>query len=311
MDVYDLIILGAGPAGLTAGMYAARSGLSTLIIDKGAIGGQAAQTDRVENYPGGAPGGETGFDLTDRMSKQAQSFGARIAVDDISSVDLQSGVKTFSGSKTYLSKCAIITTGTRPKKLGCPGEDKFAGSGVSYCATCDGAFFKGRDVYVVGGGDSAVEEALFLTRFAKKVTIIHRRDKLRAVESLRRQAFANPKIEFLWNCQVKKLEGENVLQKICLSNTLTGENFIVEADSPGGMLGLFVFIGMNPNSGLFTGQLELENGYIKADENMHTNLPGVFAAGDIRTKKLRQIVTAVSDGAIAADEAWRYLDLNK
>ena len=201
----------------------------------------------------------------------------------------------------------ILATGASPRKLGCPGEETFAGQGVSYCATCDGAFFRGLEVYVVGGGDSAVEEALFLTRFARKVTIIHRRDQLRAVKSLQDKAFANEKMDFIWDSVVESLDGQDVLQTICLRNVKTGETKQITADETDGMMGLFVFVGLDPNSGLLEGKLPLEKGYIKTDENMRTAIPGVFAAGDIRVKGLRQIVTAAADGAIAAMEAERYL----
>ena len=267
--VYDLIILGAGPAGLAAGLYGARAGLSTLLLERGAEGGQAAQTDRVENYPGAMLEEESGYTLTARMLAQAEHFGAQ--------------------------------------KLGCPGEEELTGKGVSYCATCDGAFFRSLEVYVVGGGDSAVEEALFLTRFARKVTLIHRRDQLRAVKALQEKAFANEKMDFIWNAEVVSLEGEEELKAIQIKDVKTGELRRVEADAADGMMGLFVFVGLDPNSALLEGKLPLEKGYIPTDEKMHTAIPGVFAAGDIRVKDLRQIVTAASDGAIAAMEAQRYL----
>ena len=217
-------------------------------------------------------------------------------------------MKTLTGaSGVYQARTVILATGASPRKLGCPGEDTFTGQGVSYCATCDGAFFRGLEVYVVGGGDSAVEEALFLTRFARKVTIIHRRDRLRAVKSLQDKAFSNEKMSFLWDSEIESLDGQDVLQTIRLRNVKTGEISEITADQDDGMMGLFVFVGLDPNSGLLEGKLPLEKGYIKTDENMHTEIPGVFAAGDIRVKSLRQIVTAAADGAIAAMEAERYL----
>ena len=305
-QIYDLIILGAGPAGLAAGLYGARAGLSTLILERGAEGGQAAQTDRVENYPGAMLEDETGYTLTARMMEQAQSFGAQRKTDEIRSLELEGEVKTLTGaSGEYQARTVILATGASPRKLGCPGEETFAGQGVSYCATCDGAFFRGLEVYVVGGGDSAVEEALFLTRFARKVTIIHRRDQLRAVKSLQDKAFANEKMDFIWDSVVESLDGQDVLQTICLRNVKTGETKQITADETDGMMGLFVFVGLDPNSGLLGGKLPLEKGYIKTDENMRTAIPGVFAAGDIRVKGLRQIVTAAADGAIAAMEAER------
>lgn len=308
--IYDLIILGAGPAGLAAGLYGARAGLSTLILERGAEGGQAAQTDRVENYPGAMLEEESGYSLTARMAAQAESFGALRKADEIRSLELEGEVKTLTGaSGVYQARTVILATGASPRKLGCPGEDTFTGQGVSYCATCDGAFFRGLEVYVVGGGDSAVEEALFLTRFARKVTIIHRRDRLRAVKSLQDKAFSNEKMSFLWDSEIESLDGQDVLQTIRLRNVKTGEISEITADQDDGMMGLFIFVGLDPNSGLLEGKLPLEKGYIKTDENMHTEIPGVFAAGDIRVKSLRQIVTAAADGArLAAMERnaiWR------
>lgn len=307
-QIYDLIILGAGPAGLAAGLYGARAGLSTLILEKGADGGQAILTDRVENYPGAMLEDETGYSLTERMLAQAESFGAVRKNAEIQSVQLEGDVKVLAGSSgEYQARTVILATGASPRRLGCPGEEAFTGRGVSYCATCDGAFFRGREVFVVGGGDSAVEEALFLTRFARKVTIIHRRDQLRAVKTLQDRAFANKKIDFIWDSTVEALEGQEVLQTIRLRNKKTGEIRSITAEE-GGMLGLFVFVGLTPNTRIFEGKLELENGYVKTGENMRTSVPGVFAAGDLRVKSLRQIITAAADGAIAAMEAQRYLE---
>ena len=260
----------------------------------------------MENYPGAMLEDETGYTLTARMMEQAQSFGAQRKTDEIRSLELEGEVKTLTGaSGEYQARTVILATCASPRKLGCPGEETFAGQGVSYCATCDGAFFRGLEVYVVGGGDSAVEEAMFLTRFARKVTIIHRRDQLRAVKSLQDKAFANEKMDFIWDSVVESLGGQDVLQTICLRNVKTGETKQITADETDGMMGLFVFVGLDPNSGLLEGKLPLEKGYIKTDENMRTAIPGVFAAGDIRVKGLRQIVTAAADGAIAAMEAER------
>ncbi len=306
-QIYDLIILGAGPAGLAAGLYGARAGLSTLILEKAAEGGQALLTDRVENYPGAVPEVENGFSLAARMLEQAKSFGAVSKNVEVQSVELDGDTKVLAGpSGEYRARTVILATGASPRRLGCPGEEEFTGRGVSYCATCDGAFFRGKDVFVVGGGDSAVEEALFLTRFARKVTIIHRRDQLRAVKTLQDRAFANEKMDFIWNAQVDGLEGQEVLQTIRLKDVKTGEIRQITAEE-GDMLGLFVFVGLEPNSALLEGKLPLESGYVKTDENMRTQLPGVFAAGDLRVKGLRQIITAAADGAIAAMEAQRYL----
>ena len=306
--VYDVIILGGGPAGLTAGLYAGRSRLSTLIIEKGQDGGQIAITDEIENYPGQIVEGESGPSLIARMTEQAKKFGAERCTDMIKSVELNGDVKKLVGAKgEYEAKCVIIATGAFPKPIGCENEGKFTGKGISFCATCDAAFFEDFEVYVVGGGDSAVEEAMYLTKFARKVTIIHRRDELRAAKSIQEKAFANPKIAFMWDSVVTKVDGDELLSSMTVKNVKTGELTVVEADEDDGLFGLFGFIGYNPNSKLFEGMLEMENGYIKTDDNMHTNIPGVFAAGDIRVKSLRQVVTAAADGAIAAIQAERFI----
>ena len=307
-QIYDLMILGAGPAGLAAGLYGARAGLSTLILEKGTDGGQAVLTDRVENYPGAMLEDETGYSLTERMLAQAEAFGAVRKNAEIQSVQLDGDIKILAGSSVeYQARTVILATGASPRRLGCPGEEAFTGRGVSYCATCDGAFFRGREVFVAGGGDSAVEEALFLTRFARKVTIIHRRDQLRAVKTLQDRAFAHEKIDFIWDSTVEALEGQEALQTIRLRSKKNGEIRSITAED-GEMLGLFVFVGLTPNTQIFEGKLELEKGYVKTDENMRTSVPGVFAAGDLRVKSLRQIITAAADGAIAAMEAQRYLE---
>ena len=306
--IYDVIILGAGPAGLTAGLYAGRSRLSTLIIEKGQDGGQIAITDEIENYPGQMVEGESGPSLIARMTEQAKKFGAERCSDTIKSVELTGEVKKLVGVKgEYLAKSVIIATGAFPKPIGCENEGKFTGKGISFCATCDAAFFEDFEVYVVGGGDSAVEEAMYLTKFARKVTIIHRRDQLRAAKSIQEKAFANPKIHFLWDTVVVKVDGDELLSSMTVKNVKTGELTTITADEDDGLFGLFGFIGYNPNSQLFDGMLDMENGYIKTDDNMHTSIPGVFAAGDIRVKSLRQVVTAAADGAIAAMQAEHFI----
>ena len=306
--IHDVIILGGGPAGLTAGLYAGRSRLSTLIIEKGQDGGQIAITDEIENYPGQMVEGESGPSLIARMTEQAKKFGAERCSDVIKSVDLSGDVKKLVGAKgEYEAKCVIIATGAFPKPIGCENEGKFTGKGISFCATCDAAFFEDFEVYVVGGGDSAVEEAMYLTKFARKVTIIHRRDELRAAKSIQEKAFANPKIAFMWDSVVVKVDGDELLNTMTVKNTKTGELTEVKADEDDGLFGLFGFIGYNPNSQLFEGVLDMEHGYIKTDDNMHTSIPGVFAAGDIRVKSLRQVVTAAADGAIAAMQAEHYV----
>lgn len=299
--IYDVIILGAGPAGLAAGLYAGRSCLSTLIIEKGVDGGQIANTNEIENYPGQMLEGETGPSLVARMTEQAKMFGAERVSDTIQSAQVEGPVKKLVGSRgEYLGKTLIVATGAAPRPIGCKNEKQFVGGGISFCATCDANFFRGLEVFVVGGGDAAVEEAIYLTKFARKVTIIHRRDQLRAAKSIQEKAFKNPKIAFLWDSLVEEVDGDDVLNTIIIRNVKTGEKTTITADPDEGMFGLFGFIGHAPNSALFEGKLDMERGYIKTDEDMHTNIPGVFAAGDIRVKSLRQVVTAVADGAIAA-----------
>ncbi len=306
--VYDVIIIGAGPAGLAAGSYAGRARLDTLIIEKQKDGGQIVITAEIENYPGGIEE-ETGPSLVERMAKQAAHFGAQKVYDTIEDVELEGEVKHLKGKKDdYYAKTVIIATGAYPKPIGCPGERELTGKGVSYCATCDGAFFEDLDIYVVGGGDSAVEEALYLTKFGRKVTIIHRRDELRAAKSIQEKAFANPKMHFLWDTVVEELKGDGILESMVVKNVKTGELTEIIADEDDGTFGVFCFIGFVPQSALFEGKVEMDHGYIVTDSDMHTNIPGVFAAGDVRVKSLRQVVTAAADGAIAAVQANKYLE---
>jgi len=307
--IYDVIILGAGPAGLAAGLYAGRSRLSTLIIEKGQDGGQIAITDEIENYPGQMVEGETGPSLIARMTAQAEKFGVERVTDTINEAALEGDTKKLISAKAeYAAKTVILATGAFPRPIGCKGEAEYMGKGVSYCATCDANFFEDFEVFVVGGGDSAVEEAMYLSKFARKVTIIHRRDELRAAKSIREKAFANPKIEFFWDSVVEELHGDEILSGMTVKNVKTGETRLVEADEEDGMFGVFGFIGTVPNSKLFEGVIDMENGYIKTDDDMKTNIPGVFAAGDIRVKSLRQVVTAAADGAIAAMQAEKYIE---
>lgn len=306
--LYDVIILGAGPAVLASGLYSGRYRLSTLIIEKAKDGGQIAITDEIENYPGQMVEGESGPSLIARMTAQAEKFGAERASDTITKVELEGPVKKLYGTKdTYQCKTLIIATGAFPRPIGCKREGEFMGKGVSFCATCDANFFEDLEVYVVGGGDSAVEEAMYLTKFARKVTIIHRRDELRAAKSIQEKAFKNPKLHFMWDTVVDELLGEDILSGMIVKNTKTGELTRIDADEKDGLFGLFGFIGYNPRSELFEGMLDMDHGYIKTDDNMHTNIPGVFAAGDIRVKALRQVVTAAADGAIAAMQAEKYV----
>lgn len=306
--IYDVIVLGAGPAGLTAGLYSGRSRLSTLLIEKGQDGGQIAITNEIENYPGQVEG-DSGPSLIARMTKQCEHFGVERVSDMIKEVELTGPVKKLIGVKgEYEAKCVIIATGAFPRPIGCKNEGKFVGKGISFCATCDASFFQDLEVYVVGGGDAAVEEAMYLTKFARKVTIIHRRDELRAAKSIQEKAFKNEKLHFMWNTVVDEVDGEDdILSKMIVKNTKTGELTTIEADEDDGLFGLFGFIGLLPKSDLFEGVIDMDKGYIKTDGNMHTNVEGVYAAGDIRVKSLRQVVTAAADGAIAAMQAEKYI----
>ena len=309
--IYDLIIAGAGPAGLAAGIYAGRYMLKTLIIEKAQDGGQISQTAEIENYPGlRTDMEESGLTLTERMTEQVKRFGAERALDEIISFELEGEIKKLTGlsGKVYEARTVILAMGAHYRSIGCKNEDKFRGMGISFCATCDANFFRGLDVYVAGGGDSAIEEAIYLTKFARKVTVIHRRDELRAAKSIQEKAFANDKLHFIWDSVVDEALGEDVLNGLVIRNVRTGELTTIKADPNDGMIGLFGFLGMIPNTDRLEGSgIELLNGYIRADESTRTNIAGVFAAGDIRTKELRQVVTAVSDGATAAYQAAKYL----
>jgi len=299
--LYDVIIIGGGPAGLSAGIYAGRGLLKTLIIEKGKHGGQAAITNEIDNYPG-ADLEETGPSLIEKMYKQAERFGVEFVSDNISDVKLDEDVKTLVGDKgSYTSKTVIIATGAFPRMLGCKGEKELTGKGVSYCATCDAAFFEELEVYVVGGGDSAVQEAMFIARFARKVTIIQNLPELTAAKSLQKKVLEDPKFSFVYNSVVEELRGdEGLLDTIIVRNEQTGELTEFKADEEDGTFGLFVFIGLIPQTEIFNDQVEMDRGYIPTDENMRTNTNGVYAVGDCRIKPLRQVVTAAADGAIAA-----------
>lgn len=300
---YDVVIIGGGPAGLAAGLYAGRARLATLILERGVPGGQASTTYKVENYPGFADG-VLGPELMQQMEQQARAFGASIEAMDVEGIDLAGREFLIKGGGEVRSaRTVIVATGTEPARLGVPGEAEFRGRGVSYCATCDGAFFKDREIAVVGGGDSAIEEAIFLTRYALRVTVIHRRDQLRATRILQERAFNNPRITFLWSSVVEEIGGEGRVRFLRVKNVKTGEIRELPVD------GVFIYVGTRPNTGFLQDTLHLDpNGYIITDEKMRTEIPGLFAAGDVRQKQLRQIVTAVSDGAIAAVEAGRFID---
>lgn len=308
--IYDVIIIGAGPAGLAAGLYASRARLNTLIIEKDGEGGQIATTDEVANYPGSIENA-SGPSLIARMVEQVNEFGAKRVNDEIKSVELEGKIKVLKGkNEEYQAKTVIIATGAVPRPIGCPGEKELTGRGVSYCATCDAAFFEDLEVFVVGGGDSAVEEAMYLTKFARKVTIVHRRDELRAAKSIQEKAFKNEKMNFMWDSVITELKGDGILESMIVKNVKTGEETEIFADEDDGTFGVFVFVGYNPATKLFDGIIQMENGYIKTDDDMKTNIPGIFAAGDNRVKSLRQVVTATADGAIAAVQAEKYINEN-
>ncbi|HJF32386.1 MAG TPA: thioredoxin-disulfide reductase [Sporosarcina psychrophila] len=301
--IYDVIIIGAGPAGMTAAVYTSRGNLSTLMLERGIPGGQMANTEEIENYPGFEH--ILGPDLSTKMFDHAKKFGAEYAYGDVTDVIDGEMYKTIVvGDKEYKARAIIITTGAEYKKMGIPGEAELTGRGVSYCAVCDGAFFRKKELVVVGGGDSAVEEGAYLTRFADKVTIVHRRDELRAQKILQDRAFANSKIEFIWNSSVKEVNAENgKVGSVTLVSTVDGSERVFETD------GMFVYIGMDPLTAPFAklGILD-ENGYIATNEIMETSVPGIYAAGDVREKLLRQVVTATGDGSIAAQAVQKYVE---
>lgn len=298
-----VLILGSGPAGLAAALYAARAELAPVVLAGMELGGQAALTHTIENYPG-FPEGVGGAQLGNLFQQQAERFGAVVEFETATSVDLsQRPFKVETFDTTYLAETLIIATGASPVHLNIPGEKELTGQGVSYCATCDGWFFKERKVVVVGGGDSALEEALFLTRYASSVTIIHRRDVLRAGAILQNRAKENPKLSFIWDTVVTEIVGESGVKSLKLKNVKTGAVSDLATD------GIFIFIGHNPNTGLYAGQLEMdEKGYLRVDAHMQTSLPGVFAAGEVMDSVFRQVVTSAGMGAAAAIQAARFLE---
>jgi len=298
----DLVIIGAGPAGLSAGLYAGRAQLEPLILVGSAFGGQAATTSEMENYPG-FPEGIGGMALVEQMAAHASRFGAEVQYEEVLSVDF--GVYPFvlkTYGPTYRAKAVILCTGTSARNLGVSGEAKYIGRGVSFCATCDGFFYKDKTVVVVGGGDSALDEGLYLTRFAKEVIVVHRRDELRAGPILQRRAFANEKMRFVWDSVVEEVLGDDGVTGVRVRNVKTDEESMIEAD------GVFVYVGLIPNTQLFEGQLDLdESGYIVANKRQQTSVEGVYAAGDVQDPWFRQVVVAAGAGAAAAIEAGRFL----
>ena len=306
MQQERLVIIGSGAAGLTAALYAARATLDPVVIAGNQLGGQIAITSEIENYPGffNVEHPPTGPDLVEVMRQQAEHFGARIEYDEVVEVDFTKGspfyIKTYS--KEYQADAVIVTAGASPRRLGIPGEEEFIGRGVSYCGTCDGFFFRGKEVVVVGGGDSAMEEGIFLTKFANSVQVVHRRDALRAGATLQNRAMANDKISFVWDTVIDEIQGNGVVQSIKTRNVKTGQEGTLETD------GVFIFIGHYPNSKFLEGQLEMdEHGYLITDELMRTSVPGIYAAGEIQDPIYRQVSTSVGQGAAAAMQAEKWL----
>jgi len=299
----DLIIIGAGPAGLTAGLYAARARLKTLMLERLSPGGQVLMTDWVENYPG-FPDGISGFDLIDKMRRQAEKFDLVIESQEVSRLELSPEKKVVVTDKgTLETRALILTSGATPRKLGIEGEELLIGKGVSYCATCDGPFYRDQEVALIGGGDTAVEEAIFLTRFAAKVHLIHRRDELRATKLLRERVMALDQVNIVWDTVPTRIVGDTEVKGVDLKNVKTGKTSLLPVQ------GVFVFVGYIPNTELVKGQLELDKlGFVVTNNDMQTSVPGVFAAGDIRSKILRQIATAVGEGATAVFAVERYLE---
>ena len=299
--VYDMAIIGGGPGGYTAALYAARAGMSVVVLEKLSAGGQMAQTQQIDNYPG-FPDGVDGFELAELMQNQAHRFGAETEYAEVYSVDLQAQPRVIETSEgQFHARTVVIATGAGPRELGLPREKTLVGRGVAYCAACDGMFYRNKTVVVVGGGNSAAADALLLSRIAKKVILVHRRDTLRATKVYHAPLMNAENVEFLWNSAVTQLDADGRLQAVTVKNLVTGEESRVECD------GIFISVGRNPASGLVKDQLELDaSGYILAGESTETSIPGVYAVGDVRTKHLRQIVTAVSDGAMAAAMAEEY-----
>ena len=304
---YDIVIIGGGPAGLTAGMYAARADMRTLAIEGASNLSQITATDVIENYPG-IPGGINGFELIERFKTQAVGFGLQNASGDVTAVKQarfgdQNGWEVVAGEQRYGALSLVLATGAAWRRLGVPGEERFIGRGVSFCATCDAPLFRNREVAVVGGGDTAIQEAIYLTRFVKKVTVIHRRDRLRATAILQKRALADEKIVFAWNSVVDAIDGLDLIQEIRLKDVKTGEKRTLPVS------GVFIFVGLTPNTAPFRKLVSLDgSGYITVDANMQTSVPGIFACGDCTAKRLRQVVTACGDGATAAFSAQLYVE---
>lgn len=306
--MYDCIIIGAGPAGISAGIYAARASMKTIIIERGTPGGLIAKTDEIANYPG-AEDVPTGPELIERMVKQAKSFGAEFITDTVVNVDFSGTTKIVYGENTtYEAKSVIIATGSNPRLLEVPGEKEFTGKGIAYCATCDAPFFQDLDIYVVGSGEAAVEEAMYLTKFGRTVTLLVRKDKLSVAKSIEEKAMKCAKLKIMWNVEVESFEGTGLLSAMNIVNNKTGEKTKIVPREGDMIFGVFIFVGYIPESTIFNGIIGTDRNYIVSDETMKTSVEGVFVAGDVRVKELRQVVTAVNDGAIAAINARKYVE---
>ena len=299
--IYDVIIIGAGPAGLTAGIYAGRAELKTLLLERGFPGGQVLNTYEVDNYPGMPM--LSGMELAAKMHEHTSSYGIEMLTDEVTDLELGDSIKTVrTMSAEYQARTVLFTAGAAWRKLGVPGEEELRGKGVSYCATCDGAFFRGKDVIVFGGGDTAVEDAVYLARFCRKVYLAHRRDELRAVKTLQKQAMGKENIEILWNTELREIRGQEKVDSVLLFENQKKEEREMGVD------GVFIAVGVDPNAGLLKGKVDTDSaGYIISDEDCQTSIPGVFVAGDVRRKRLRQIITAAADGAVAINGIQSYL----
>lgn len=304
-SLYDLIIIGGGPAGLTAGIYAGRARLKTLIVEKALLGGQASLIDKIENYPA-FPNGISGGEFSQKLEEHCVNLGVQIIYGGSLNFGLEGEIKIVElDNKVYKARTVVVASGTKAKKLGIPGEEKFRGKGVSYCAVCDGAFYKDKKIMVVGGGNTAVEEALFLTRYASSISVVHRRNKLRADKIIAERATSSPKIFFIWDSVLEEILGGEKVSEVILRDVKTGKKTLVKTE------GIFIYVGSLPETEFIKDYIKLdENGYVITDEDMQTSAPGIFAAGDVRHKSLRQIVTAASDGALAAMSVVKYLEEN-
>ena len=309
-NIYDIIVIGGGPSGLSCALYSSRANLKTLVIEKESLGGQMFSTGSIENYPGSIEN-PTGLSLTNRFKEQAESFGTEFVTDTVVKIDFNEKIKSVECEKnTFKTKTIVVATGAKPRKLNVPGEEEFSGKGVSYCATCDGAFFKDLDIVVIGSGNSAFEEAMELTKFGRKVYLAHRKNLSKVTPVILERARKNEKIHFLPEEEIQEIKGENFVDSVVFKNSSTGEITEISKTDGDSVMGVFVFIGATPNSMLVDGFTSLENGYIVTDGDMRTDIPGVFAVGDVRVTPIRQIVTAAADGAIASISAEKYINEN-